>query len=75
MLEDFPATRAGLGRVGGVDQDHLATSTFSLVREAGDEVGPAGVQDAQGEAAARQRGDAEVFEHDPIGPLDQLVGK
>ena len=48
MLEDFTAARAGLGRVGGVYQDHLATGAFSLVREARDEVGPARIQDARG---------------------------
>ena len=31
MLEDFPATRASLGRVGRIYLDDLATSTFSLV--------------------------------------------
>ena len=66
MLEEDTAARAGLGRGGRIDQDHFPTGAFSLVREASDEVGPAGVRDAQGEASARHRGDAEVFEHDPI---------
>ena len=73
MLEEDTATRARLGRVGGIDLDHLATGTFSLVRETGDEVGPARIQDAHGEAAAGHGGDPEVFEHDPIESLDQLI--
>src|SRR5271165_1982980 len=73
MLEDCTAARAGLGRVGWIDLDHLATGAFSLVREMGDEVGPASIQDAHGEAAVRHGGDTEVFEHDPIEPRDQFV--
>jgi hypothetical protein len=73
MLEACATTRAGLGRVGWIDLDHLATSAFSLELEVRDEVGPAGIQDAQSEASAGHRGHAEIFEHNPIESLDQLV--
>src|SRR5208337_3245439 len=67
------ATRARLGRVGRIDLDDLATSTFSLVREMGDKVGPTCIQDAHGETAGHHGGNPEIFEHDPIEPRDQFV--
>src|SRR5207237_485825 len=73
--EDHTATRAGLGRVGGIYQDDLATGAFSLVRETAQQVGPARVQDAHREAPACHRGHAEVFEHDPIESLYQLISE
>ncbi len=80
MLEACTATRARLGRVGRIDLDHFAASTFSLVREAGDKVGPTCIQDAHGEAAGKgpqqnagEGGNPEVFEHDPIEPRDEFV--
>ena len=80
MLEACTATRARLGRVGRIDLDHFATSTFSLVREAGDKVGPTCIQDAHGEAAGKgpqqdagEGGNPQVFEHDPIEPRDEFV--
>ena len=69
------ATRASLRRVGRIYQDQFATGAFSLVREARDKVGPSRVQDTLAKAAACHRGDAEVFEHDPIEPFDQLIGE
>src|SRR5438132_6178520 len=75
MLEEDTATGAGLGRVGGIYQDDLPTGAFSLVRETAQQVGPARIQDTQGEVPACHRGDAEVFEHDPIEPLDQVVSE
>ena len=73
MLEACTATRARLGRVGRIDLDHFATGTFSLVREAGDKVGPTCIQDAHGETAGNHGGNPEIFEHDPIEPRDQFV--
>ena len=73
MLEDGTATRARLGRVGRIDLDDLATSTFSLVREMGEKVGPTCIQDAHGETAGNHGGNPEIFEHDPIEPRDQFV--
>src|SRR5208337_2712608 len=73
MLEPGTASRASLGCVGRIDLDHLATGAFSLVRKMGDKVGPTRIQDAHGEAAGHHGGNPEVFEHDPIEPLDQFV--
>jgi len=73
MLEPGTATRARLGRVGRINLDDLATSTFSLVREMGDKVGPTRIQDAHGEAAGHHGGNPKVFEHDPIESRDQFV--
>src|SRR5271165_3649532 len=64
---------ARLGRVGRINLDDLATSTFSLVREMGDKVGPTRIQDAHGETAGNHGGNPEIFEHDPIESRDQFV--
>ena len=73
MLEDVHRNPSTSWTCRRIDLDHLATGTFSLVRETGDKVGPTRIQDAHGEAAGHHRGDPEVFEHDPIEPRDQFV--
>jgi len=80
LLNQFATTRAGFGRVAGIDQYHPTTGAFCLVRRGVDQLVPRRVRNALGEAMVLEHpGRVQVLKDDNLifarPPSGQFVGK